>query len=300
MEIPNNMGRDIRLPPKLWEEIRALSYSVLEEDTDLVFVIDGNEGVGKSKAARLVGAAFATELGVSFGVENIHYSTQEYMEASSRMGKFSVHILDEAGVILHRGSAASRDAKRFTKFLQVARGGNNQIHIVVLPAYHLLDGYVVNWRSRFVMHMFSEKEKTDDPRVPGCMKMKRGAFKLWTKCDALTYNYHLAAEKHIYKYPTSNPFLFDRVPNAEVLSPQEELDLQAKKEKWRNDFINDDQKQKLNNPQKKALAALRKTVKFLVVNQGWKLEAVAEYIGYSSRQISTMIAENNEGTKDEV
>jgi hypothetical protein len=298
MEIPNTMGRDIRLPPKLWEEIQALAYSIKEEDLDLLFVIDGLEGSTKTQTSWTIGAAFAAALGSPFGVENIHYSTQEYMESSDKMGRYTVHTLDEAGVILDRSNGNTREAKRFTRYLQVGREGNNQVHIIVLPAYHLLNGYVVNWRSRFIMHMFSVKEKTDDPRVPGGFKTKKGGFKIWTKCDAITYNYFLAQEKHIFKYPTINPFLMDWIPNCKVFSEEERQKLRDKKFKWRSEYIED--KPKDTAGAKKARAGLIKSVDLLINKSGWKPDDVAKYIGVSLVQVYRYLKEIKESSSEKV
>lgn len=251
--------RSPKLPEALKEELRALLFQVRHEGMDLVICIDGPEGSGKSRTSRVIGAFCANELKTPFGPANVHYGTEEYMRASNTYGQFTVHILDEAGVILHRASANTREARRFTKYLQVAREGNNQVHIIVLPAYHVLDGYIVNWRMRFCMHMYTEKK--EDATAPGGKRTSRGPFKIFPKTEALTACWNLHQDRKIFKYP-AQWFMHDRIPNCEVFTDEELEFVRAKKEKWRTSFIADEAKPGRATPkQKKAIVALLKLLK---------------------------------------
>jgi hypothetical protein len=249
---------DKLLPASTREELDLLLYQVKNEGMDLMIVIDGKEGVGKTGTEKKLACYCGLKLGTYVGVPNIHYSTDEYMKSSDTMGRYTVHCLDEAGVILHRASSNTRQARRFTKYLQVAREGNNQVHIITLPAYHILDGYLVNWRCKFVMHMFGETVKDD--KAPTGKRIKRGAFVIYPASQQLTEMWNLYQDRKVFVYP-KQWFIRDRVPDIEVFTPEETEALFAKKKKWRADFIDDDGKTK--EQEVKVTRALEKQVKIL-------------------------------------
>jgi len=249
--------RDIRLPKELSAELDMLLYQVKEEHNDLVIVVDGKEGLGKSRTGILMAAYCAQKLNSSFSIDNIHYSTEEYMRSCSKLGRYSVHILDEAGVILHRASSNTKGARRFTKFLQVCREGYNQVHILILPAYHILDGYVVNWRCKFVLHMYGES--VEDDSVPTGKRLKRGAFKVYPSTNSLTEMWNLYQDRKVFIYP-KQWYMHTRIPNCKVLSDAETAALYAKKDNWRNEFIEGDVK----DGNVRAAAIMRKAFAFIV------------------------------------
>ena len=284
--------RDIRLPKALREELDMLLYQVKNEGMDLLIVIDGKEGVGKTRTERLIGAYCADKLGTPFGVDNIHYSTEDYMKASEKMGRFTVHCLDEAGVILHRASSNTRVARRFTKYLQVAREGNNQVHIITLPAYHILDGYVVNWRCKFVLHMYGEK--IDDPNAPSGKRIKRGAFKVYPNNDFLTECWNLHQALKVFRYP-KGWYIHDRMPDCEPFTPSELDDLLIKKLTWRKKFIDDEQKPVVDKPLDKAAISRNKLLGKLNEQFGLDInpQTVSDFFGVSASHSYKIVQEYN-------
>lgn len=227
-----------RLPKKLREELAHPLYQVKNEDMDLLFVIDGKEGSGKSSAGWLLAAACAEFLGTPFTVDNIHYDPEAYMKASDSTKNY-VQLLDEAGVTLDNASGNTNVLKRFNRYMQVARSETNNVHIIILPAFHILHKYLVNWRCRFVINMWAEKEKAN---VPGGYKTKRGAFCLY-KSDGYLYNcWKTAHDGGWFPYPKVWR-VRDRLPHTVPFTDDEVKAYNAKKSKWRNDYINGDTKE---------------------------------------------------------
>ena len=258
--IEEEFVRDCRLAKPLAEEMDNLLHQVKYEKNDVVIVIDGKEGMGKTRTALTIGAYCAEKLGTSFGVENVHYGTQEYMESCKKLGKNSVHILDEAGVILHRSAANTKDSKRFNRFLQVCREGYHQVHILVLPAFHVMDGYVINWRCKYVLHMYGES--LEDANSPTGKKLQRGAFKVFTASHALTEMWNLYQDRKVFKYPTAF-YIHDRMRKTEPFSSEEIDALYKKKNAWREEFIGKEDKEEKED--KKSKASLKKeTVQYFI------------------------------------
>lgn len=256
----NAFVRDFRLSKSLAEEMDNLLYQVKHEKNDVVIVIDGKEGLGKTRTALTLGAYCADKLGTPFGVDNVHYGTQEYMVSCKNMGKNSVHILDEAGVILHRSAANTKDSKRFNRFLQVCREGYHQVHILVLPAYHVMDGYVINWRCKFVLHLYGES--IEDPSTPTGKKLQRGAFKVFTANRELTEMWNLYQDRKVFAYPKQY-YIHDRMKKAEPFSEAELDALYNKKNKWREDFIGKEESEEKKEKLTKAVVK-KETVKYFI------------------------------------
>jgi len=257
--------RDCRLPKGLAEEMDNLIYQVKKEKNDVLIVIDGKEGMGKSRTALTIGAYCANKLGTPFGVENVHYGTQEYMSSCRKMGLNTVHILDEAGVILHRSSANNKDARRFNRFLQVCREGYHQVHILVLPAYHIMDGYVINWRSKFVLHLYGES--IEDDNSPTGKRLQRGAFKLFTSGEEITAMWQLYQDRKVFKYP-SRYYIHDRMRKTEPFNKEELELLYKKKNEWREEFIGKEDEE--NKKDKLTKGAVKKeTIKYFIDNTGF-------------------------------
>lgn len=282
-------GRDVRLNKQLKEELDMLLYQVKNEGMDLLIVIDGKEGIGKSQSERNIGAYCAHVLGTPFGVDNVHYSTEEYMRSSQKLGRFSVHCLDEAGVLLHRSEANTKNARRFFRYLQVAREGNNQVHIITLPAFHLLDGYIVNWRCKFVMNMYGET--VEDPSVPTGKRLRRGAFNLYPAGHQLTEKWNLYRALKIFVYP-SQFFIRGRMPNSEPFSQEESIALYKKKDDWRNEFINGTDKEKEEKINAKSMEISMKRIIAVSEHFGAKVDSkFIEMVAQCSKAHSYLLLE---------
>jgi len=227
-----------KLPKKLREELSHPLYQVQQEDMDLVFVIDGKEGSGKSSSGWLLGAACAEFLGTPFTVDNIHYDPEKYMKASDST-KNHVQVLDEAGVTLDSSSGNTNILKRFNRYMQVARSETNNVHIIILPAFHILNKYLVNWRCRFVINLWAEKVKAN---VPGGFKTNRGAFCLYKADSYLHGCWKTAHEGGWFPYPKVWR-VRDRLPNVVPFSEEEIKAYNAKKSKWRNEYVNGEEKE---------------------------------------------------------
>ena len=210
--IKDEKVKKLILQQKGWEElafnIALFVYSCLHEDDDCLIVVDGAEGSGKSLFIRKVGH-FVTELkrlwGVEseFGLENIHFTTYDYMNASlkhKRAGhKGHVNILDEAMHELDKLSFNSRKSKKFTGYLSEIRDAN-QVHIIALPAFHDLSSRIVLWRMRLEIHLL--KEYVPDPTKPVGFRLKRGKFEAWTGRNKFLQRFYRDAQDR-YMYPQS-------------------------------------------------------------------------------------------------
>jgi len=178
-------GKTYYIDGRLMNVLDKLVVPALEKkDKDAVFVVDGEERVGKSVFAMGVGNYVAHRLGTKFDLSNITLAPEEFRTRVMNAQKKEVIIYDEA----HRGMASSRslsEINNILKDLMMEMGQRNLFIIVVLPSFFLLDKYAALFRSRGLFHVYEKRGQ----RGFWCLFNRKYKLKLyqWGKKD-LNYN----------------------------------------------------------------------------------------------------------------
>jgi len=148
------------LPDKLKIDLDILIDDVINSKMDCVIVIDGKEGAAKSTNARLIGKYISHRVKMPFSSENIHFSTDKYIDFSENQEKYTINILDESREALNKKRGMSRSNVKFTNWLSENRD-KNQFHILILPAIHDLDSYISVWRMKLLIHFLLGRGKSE-------------------------------------------------------------------------------------------------------------------------------------------
>lgn len=122
---------------------------VIKADWDMLFVIDGTEGGGKSVLAQHV----AKYLDPSLSIDRIVFTPKEFRDAVLKAEKYQVIIYDEAYGGLSARQAMSIVNKALISLLAQIRQKNLFI-VMVLPCFFELDKYAAIWRSRALLHVY--------------------------------------------------------------------------------------------------------------------------------------------------
>jgi deoxyadenosine/deoxycytidine kinase len=165
---------------------------------DVVIVIDGKEGTGKSRMARIVGSYLAMKAKMPFSVPNIHFSAKEYIKFSEAGAKFQINVLDESRQALNKRRSMSKDVVGFTNYISENRD-KYQVHIILLPAIHDLDSYVSIWRMHMLIrmlriHKYMATEQT--------YRLDRGHFRIYSNNTELQKCMHNKNKYGYYAYPS--------------------------------------------------------------------------------------------------
>lgn len=130
----------------------------LKDDGDIVCAVTSGEGFGKSTFAQTLGGYFASKLGTSFTIDNIHFNTDSFIEFAENAPKYTVVILDESRSDLYRGSSNSNKNKNFTHWLSECRA-KNLVLILLIPSIHDFDPYINKWRTSIWFELTKIKDK---------------------------------------------------------------------------------------------------------------------------------------------
>ena len=126
---------------------------IQKKDWDIVFLIDGKEGSGKSTLSFICGWYLTKG---KLTMKNICEGTIDAMRKLENLPSKSVLIIDEGSLMFSSKDAMNREQRNLIKILQVIRQ-KGMILIIVAPSIHDLAKYIVVARSRFLLHVYSDK-----------------------------------------------------------------------------------------------------------------------------------------------
>lgn len=123
---------------------------VIKEDWDMLFLVDGMEGSGKSVMAQQIGGYCDPTL----NIERVTFTPEEFRNAIMEATAFQCVIYDEAYTGLSSRATMSRINRTLVSMLAEIRQKNLFV-IVVMPTFFDLDKYVALWRSRALIHVYT-------------------------------------------------------------------------------------------------------------------------------------------------
>lgn len=125
---------------------------VIKKDWDMLFIIDGAEGSGKSVLA--MQCAFFCDNTIN--LDRIVFTPDEFRKAVLNSKPFQSIVYDEAYTGLSSRATMSLINRTLIKMLAEIRQKNLFI-FVVMPTFFDLDKYVALWRSRALLHVYTGK-----------------------------------------------------------------------------------------------------------------------------------------------
>lgn len=142
----------------------------IKQDWDMVFVIDGMEGSGKSVLAQQL--AFYCD--PTLTLDRITFTHEDFKKAILKAGQYQSVVFDEAFQGLNTRGAMSKINKALCSMLAEIRQKNLFV-FVCIPSFFDLDRYVSLWRSRGLFHCYTHKWK----RGRFAFFSQKNKIKLW-------------------------------------------------------------------------------------------------------------------------
>jgi hypothetical protein len=126
--------------------------SLVEKDWDWVTLVDGVEGGGKSVIAQQC----AYEVDKTLTLDRITFTPEEFKDAVLSAKKYQAVIYDEAYTGLSSRGTISDINKTLVQMLAEIRQKNLFVFLV-MPTFFDLDRYAAIWRSRGLIHVYTDK-----------------------------------------------------------------------------------------------------------------------------------------------
>lgn len=276
--IVTNQHKDISLQYGLLNELNILYYDMVDSSMDIVIIIDGAEGSGKSGFARTVGAYFSTLSNHTFSVKNIHFNTYDYINAVESGKNFQVNILDEAREAINKRRALSASNVTFTDWLSENRD-RRQIHIILCPAVHDIDYYVSIWRMSLLIHTMKLHKK--DKKSQSGYRLLRGYYRIYANDKEFKERLFNPMKYGRYTYGRYRYQGFMRYN--EVF---EELEYNAYEQKKREQRM---EKYKEKEKTNKTTEARNKVIKLLYDRHAYDIDELAMHTQLSKQMIKKII-----------
>jgi len=141
---------------KIFRQLINSQQIVLKLDQDRIYVIDGREGLGKSKLARQL----AYVVDPTICLDRIVFSSKDFEAAIRKADKHQAIIFDECFRGLSGRSSLSKENKRLVQLMMECRQKNLFVFLV-LPSYFLLEKYAAIFRSTALFHVMASNK---DPK----------------------------------------------------------------------------------------------------------------------------------------
>jgi len=156
-----------------------------QKNFDHLFLVDGDEGYGKSTA--VVGWAnyIAWKTGKPFTVDNVFFDVDKMLEFA-RHNERQVIVYDEAALGAMASDWQNKTQKKLVKMLMVARK-KGHFWFFVIPKFFKLNEYMVVDRARGLFHVYSADDLT------------RGSF-VYFKRQSLVNMYYLIKKQKVRNY----------------------------------------------------------------------------------------------------
>lgn len=135
--------------PILTKELIKIRNLVLFKDRDWLAVVDGDEGSGKSVLAMQV----CKILDPNFALENIVFTSDEFINKIKKSKKGTAILLDEGYVAANARSSLS-EVNRAMVGLATEMRQKNLFVVICIPSFFDLDKYFAIHRSRVLFHTY--------------------------------------------------------------------------------------------------------------------------------------------------
>lgn len=231
IEISNKYTYKMHKKLKFWLDVLIKD---LKSNDDGLIIIVAPEGAGKTVFASQICNYLSTKLKTKYDTDNVHFDGQTYIDKSLSSPRYFINHLDESRRALNKMRSISSSNVEFMNFLSECRS-QNQIHVVVLPAYTDLEQYVAVHRVKMLIAIEKKRDPITQELIRGKYSLYSTKHKYLLK-EAWDRKYKEFPKKmHIFSGKFDNVFCLDE----EKYNFKKE---QAKKERYSSEKPEDKEK----------------------------------------------------------
>lgn len=188
-------GKEWKDAPKNWQELEEIGVmktipldnklrnkcdnikKIIKKKWDAVICIDGPERSGKSTVGKIMGW-YLTEGKLT--INNFAAGMQDAAKKIESLPNGSILIVDEGSLVFNAKDSMKRESIHLQKVLDVI-GAKNLTFIIILPSFFDLNKNVAVRRSRFLLHVYTDKQLNRGNFTYFGQKKKRILYELGKK-----------------------------------------------------------------------------------------------------------------------
>jgi len=147
----------LKIPSLLYHNIKMPIIERMKHNGDMYICVDGAEGAGKTILATQIGSVMAAIASkrlrrkISFGLDNIVYSSEDCIRLNKELPDWTPILLDEAMQAGSSKMSMNQAVKRWEFFMSGART-HHKFNIIVLPRIFDLVNYLMIHRIKMLLH----------------------------------------------------------------------------------------------------------------------------------------------------
>jgi hypothetical protein len=154
-EIFDVNGRTLHLDAYLKRKLDSVK-KIQKRNWDCVFIIDGVERSGKSTLGFVCGWYLSNG---RITLNNIASGADDAIEKCGSLSDKSILIVDEGSLVFASRDSMKKEQRKLMKVINVI-GQKNMIFIIILPSFFELNKIIAIQRSRFLLHVYTDKKLT--------------------------------------------------------------------------------------------------------------------------------------------
>ena len=146
---PDPNGREYYMSPNLVRALDKIKNRIQKKDQDMVMVIDGSEGAGKSSLMMQI----CKYMDPSFNINDVCMNGDEFGNAITSAIQFKALSFDEGGQGLNsRASLTAASRILVSKMMEMRQ--KNLFVVICIPSIFFLDRYVSMFRAKCLLHVY--------------------------------------------------------------------------------------------------------------------------------------------------
>ncbi len=180
-------SKEFYIDGNLQTRLDNVKHIVNKKNFDMVFIIDGDERVGKSTLAMMCGYYLSEG---KFSINNVAFDSDDALKKIEQLPDKSVLVIDEGSLVFNSKDAMNKEQRKLIKIMNVV-GAKNMVFIIVLPSFFDLNKQIAVRRSKFLIHCYTDN------------KYQRGRFVYYTERNKKLL--YLIGKKNMDSYAKPKP-----------------------------------------------------------------------------------------------
>jgi len=197
---------------KKYTEKLDLLIKRLEGTDDVVIIIDGDEGQGKTEFSAGTCYYVSQMMGRKYDVNNIFFNLDEVIDFAAKTKEQIIHF-DEAALGLLTTQWQQKAQQKFIQLIMTSRKKKHFI-LICIPKFHRLPQYVIEERTIGMVHIYSRKDMQKGRFCYFTKKRKNSLYHDWTKKKIKNY-------KKYHSFHGSFPLVMEKIFDDEGLKEYE-------------------------------------------------------------------------------